>query len=78
MADRHTIPCPKCTRLLHADGELLFGGAVVPVYQCPECVARNTVMGEEMELPLTFIIGPDGKAYDPANPDGEIDLTKYE
>jgi hypothetical protein len=31
-----------------------------------------------MDLPLTFILGPDGRPFDPADPDGEIDLTKYD
>lgn len=55
-----------------------FGGSAAPVYSCPECVTRTTFLGERMELPLTFLIGPDGKACEPANPDGEIDLTRYE
>ena len=63
---------------LAAEGELSFGGATIPVYSCPECVTRTTVLGERMELPLTFVIGPGGKPYDPARPDGEIDLTQYE
>jgi len=25
-----------------------------------------------------FICGPDGRAYDPADPDGAIDLAEYE
>jgi endogenous inhibitor of DNA gyrase (YacG/DUF329 family) len=73
-----TVSCPKCGRQLPADGEVSFGGSTLPVYSCPECVTRTTFMGERMELPLTFLIGPDGKAYDPANPGGEIDLTEYD
>jgi hypothetical protein len=70
------VACPKCGRTLAADGEITFAGVVLPVYCCPECVTRTDFMGERMELPLMFIIGPDGRAYDPANPDGQIDLTK--
>jgi len=64
--------------VLPPGGEISLGAATIPVYQCPECVTRTTFLGEPMELPLTFIIGPDGNPYDPVNPDGEIDLTKYE
>lgn len=72
------VRCPKCDRELPADGEISFAGMVIPTYCCPECVTRTTFMGEKMELPLMFIIGPDGRPYDPGNPDGEIDLTAYE
>jgi hypothetical protein len=73
-----TIPCPKCSRLIPADGELSVGEAVIPVYSCPECFTPRELAGEVMELPLTFIIGADGKPYDPGDPDGEIDLPEYE
>jgi hypothetical protein len=78
MPSYPNVKCPKCGRQLAAEGELSFGGAALPVYSCPECVTRTVFPGERMELPLTFVIGPDGRAYDPANPDGEIDLTQYE
>lgn len=55
----------------------MLGGETIPVYTCPECVTRTMFLGEAMESPLTFIVGPDGRAYDPAHPDGEIDLTEY-
>jgi hypothetical protein len=74
-SDYPVIPCPKCGRELPAAGEMSFGGATIPVYTCPECVIRTTFMDERMELPLVFIIGPDGKPCDPASPDGKIDLT---
>jgi hypothetical protein len=72
------VECPKCGRLLPPDGEVTFRGAVIPTYCCPECVTRTTLMGESMELPLIFILGPDGRAFEPADPDGELDLTAYE
>ncbi|CAN5512153.1 hypothetical protein BH10PLA1_BH10PLA1_18590 [soil metagenome] len=59
MPDYPVIPCPKCGRQLPADGEVSFGGAVIPVYQCPECITRTTFCGEPMEMALTFIIGPE-------------------
>jgi|GEM_PF-2642736 len=78
MPAHPTIPCPKCSRPLPADGEIACGGATIATYCCPECVTRRKFMGEMMELPLMFIVGPDGRAYDPADPDGAIDLTEYE
>lgn len=71
------VPCPKCGRSLPADGEITFEGATFPSYCCPECVVRREFMGEMMEFPLMFIIGPDGEPFDPAAPDGKIDLTEY-
>jgi DNA-directed RNA polymerase subunit RPC12/RpoP len=76
--DYPDVACPKCGRRLPADGELSLFGLVLPVYQCSECVSRNTVLGETMEVALTFVIGPDGKPYDPTQPDGQTDLTRYE
>jgi hypothetical protein len=70
------IPCPKCGRALPL--AIVFGGATIPVYCCPECVTRKEFTGERMELPLIFILGPDGKPCDPADPEGEIDLRQYE
>ena len=72
------VKCPKCNRELAADGEMQIGDVCLPTYQCPECVTRTKFLGETLELPLTFMIGPDGRAFDPADPDGEIDLTRYE
>ena len=73
-----TVRCPKCSRRLQADGEITSAEQTIPVYVCPECLIRTTFMGQAMEMPLMFVIGPDGRAIDPANPDGEIDLTAYE
>jgi hypothetical protein len=71
--------CPKCGRALAPDGEFsVNGGPAIPYYQCPECVTRANFLGDRVEFPLTFVIGPDGKAYDPGNPDGAIDMTEYD
>lgn len=71
--------CPKCGRELSPDGEFsVNGGPGIPFYQCPECVTRAFFLGDVEEFPLTFIIGPDGKAYDPGNANGEIDMTEYD
>lgn len=78
MPDHPTFPCPKCSRPLPADGEIAFAGVTIPTYCCPERVTRRSFMGKPMELPLMFIVGPDGKPNDPADPDGAIDLTQYD
>ena len=73
-----SVNCPKCGRLVAPQGEVTVRGAVLPLYCCPECLTRRTFMGDFMETGLVFLVGPDGKPFDPVNPDGEIDLTRYE
>jgi hypothetical protein len=34
-----------------------------------------TAFGQTPELSLNFVVGSDGRALDPANPDGRIDMT---
>jgi hypothetical protein len=77
MAHR-SINCPKCGRALSVHGEVTVRHLTMPMYCCPECVTRRTLMGEFTESPLVFLIGPDGQPFDPVNPDGEIDLRPYE
>jgi hypothetical protein len=71
------VVCPKCGRRLPAAGELSVEDVAVPVYSCPECVTRATFAGEEVELPLTFILGPGGRPFDLAHPGDDIDLKPY-
>jgi hypothetical protein len=54
----------------------IAGGQVlsVPVYQCDECIVEVDFMGEKMELDLTFAVGPDGKPFDPADPEGKLPI----
>ena len=73
-----TVNCPKCGRRLPPDGELAVGPIAIPFYVCPECIVRMPVVGGEMELPLMFIVGPNGEAINPDDPEGEIDLTPYD
>ena len=47
-------------------------GGLLPVYSCPVCTVAASMFGEAMALPLTFAVGPDGKPFDPATPDGEL------
>jgi len=68
------IPCPKCGRSLAPDGEAVLGDQVFPVYSCDECVMTVEMFGETMELPLTFALDADGKPFDPASPDGKLQL----
>jgi hypothetical protein len=64
---------------LAAEGELAVFHGVTQVYSCPECVIRPmSGLCAGMELPLMFVLGPDGEPYDPADPDGRIDLTQYQ
>ena len=70
-----TIKCPKCGRTLQPAGEVTIEGrGVLPMYQCDECLMRRQVFGESLELALTFCIGADGRAFDPAEPDGVLRL----
>ena len=87
--DYPVVPCPRCGRMLKAEGELTMPGVYigpvhddnafcVPAYQCDHCIIRRQPFGpgtEPLEMNLTFIIGPDGKPFDPLEPDGEIDLS---
>ena len=61
------FPCPKCGRTLIQSGDLTVDASVLPVFQCDECLVTAEVMGEPMELALTFAIGADGHAFDPAS-----------
>lgn len=60
------MPCPKCGRLLVPSGELTIGDAVLPVYQCDECLLTRDVMGRPFELALTFTLDANGRPADPA------------
>jgi hypothetical protein len=72
-----TTECPKCGRILLALGEVMFHNELMPLYGCPECITRRRVKGTVVELPLTFLITPQGHPLDPANPNGEVDCTQY-
>jgi len=72
MADStKTCPCPKCGRVLKQSGEISVGDspALLPVFQCDECLVDVEIFGETTEAALTFCIGADGQPFDPADPD---------
>jgi hypothetical protein len=65
-----TFPCPKCGRNLKQSGEVSIPetGKVFPSYQCDECIMTLPVGGEEMELPLTFLVNGNGVPFNPSLP----------
>jgi hypothetical protein len=69
-----SFPCPKCRRPLEPNGEITLNGVKAPldVYQCPECTRVVDLFGEPIEVALTFAVGPDGVAFDPADPDADL------
>ena len=72
------VECPKCGRQLAPAGALSIGEVATPVYSCPECLTRATVGDEQIEVPLTFFVGPGGRPVDLAHPSDDIDLRPYD
>jgi hypothetical protein len=66
------FPCPKCGRRLMPSGELLAGNVAVPTYQCDECLVMVDLFGQRHEVALTFAVDAQGRAFDPAEPDGRL------
>jgi hypothetical protein len=68
------FPCPKCRRPLEPNGDITIAGVRAPlsVYQCPECTRVVDFMGDRIEVALTFAVGADGVAFDPADPDADL------
>jgi hypothetical protein len=66
-----TFPCPKCNRSLVQSGEVSFEGAMLPAYQCDECIAVVDPFhdGTKIDVALTFCVR-DGKPFDPSERDG--------
>lgn len=73
-----TFPCPRCGRELERNGVLSVEGHAVPlaVFQCDHC--RQPYDAEEARRPdplmvhLTFVVGPDGRPFDPADPEADL------
>lgn len=67
-----TALCPRCGRRCTASGSLTVAGQTVPLstYQCDECVVTADFCGEAVEMALTFAVGADGVAFDPAGKPG--------
>jgi hypothetical protein len=38
----------------------------LPFFSCDECRTAITLAGETMELPFTFVVDAQGRAFDPA------------
>ena len=66
------VKCPKCGRKLRASGVLDFDGRELPTYQCDECLRVVEFLGERQEVALTFVLGEDGRPFDPADPDADL------
>lgn len=45
-----------------------MGDQPLPVFQCDDCIQEVMFDGEPFEAAYTFVVGPDGKAFDPADP----------
>ena len=67
-----TFPCPRCNAVLEQDGELVFEGKSLPVFQCKACKVAVDMFGERMQVQLTFCVDAEGRAFDPAMPDGSF------
>jgi len=67
------FPCPKCNRLLTQSGEISVGDspALLPVFQCDECIKEVELFGVKHETALTFVL-KDGQPFDPAEDDGRL------
>lgn len=63
----NTHPCPRCGRPLSPTGELSADGITCPVYQCDQCTQVVEVEGVPFTEAITFIIGPDGVPFNPAD-----------
>lgn len=65
MKPTETAHCPKCNRKLPATGEAAIDRVKFRTFQCDECIVETEFGGEKLELPLTFCVGADGKAFVP-------------
>lgn len=65
MKPNETAHCPKCNRRLPATGEVAIDRKTFQTFQCDECIVETVFYGQKLELPLTFCIGADGKAFTP-------------
>lgn len=61
-----TFPCPSCGATLEQAGVVTVSGAEFPVFQCDTCTRQADILGELVEVALTFAVGSDGKAFDPS------------
>lgn len=59
---------------MQQDGEITVGSTTLPTFRCFECLMDVDFQGEPMQLPLVFAVR-DGVAFDPAAPDGRLNLS---
>lgn len=64
--------CPRCGESLEAAGVVECEGEELPVYQCETCIVAVEFGGACMKGNLTFCVDKNGKAFDPATPDGAL------
>lgn len=67
--------CPKCERPCESCGTVEDESGEYPVYQCDECMIDWEFDGSVFPAALTWAVR-DGVAFDPAAPDGKLNLGK--
>jgi len=72
LNDMNSTNCPRCQRPLEATGEAVVDGIACPVFQCDRCLVHVEMFGVKVDVALTFAVGLDGRAFDPATPDGAL------
>jgi hypothetical protein len=74
---RHTFPCPHCGRTLDRCGEAHDPDlGRCDTFQCDHCLVEVMMFGRPREAALTFAVTEDGRAFDPATPDGSLPPLK--
>jgi hypothetical protein len=66
------FPCPNCGRPLESCGSVSQDDGNFPVFQCDDCIATVEMFGESFDVALTFAVDGEGRAFDPASPDGSL------
>lgn len=60
-----TAICPRCGVEIQSSGEVSFDGKIIPVFQCEKCLAPGVVLDIHLDLPFTFCLDADGRAFEP-------------
>lgn len=66
------VACPGCGREVRRSGVVSGDAGPLDVYQCDQCRAEVDMFGVKVEVALTFAVDEEGRAFDPASPDGEL------
>jgi transcription elongation factor Elf1 len=72
MAIPDRFNCPKCGQELERSGRLEVDGEPCSVFQCDSCQVTVDMFGETELVAFTFAVNENGRAFDPAAPDGEL------